>query len=365
MSEQPAPVIVFATQGVGHGEEHRIRELTSGVPATVFPFDRSCKRQTFLRLLKTILKQRPKLVVMEGTGFGGGAALILGRLLRGVRYVVSSGDAVAPFLSARMPLLTPAFAAYERVLCRCSAGFIGWTPYLVGRALTFGAPRAITAAGWAPFPKTPDEAAAARARVRAKYGIPDDALVFGILGSLDWNPRVRYCYGYELVAAALRVHRPDVRVLVVGDGSGRPHLERLAAQRLGSTVILPGRVPRDEVNDYLAAMDVGSLPQSLDGVGSFRYTTKISEYLAASLPFLTGQVPLGYDLDNGCLWRLPGEAPWDDRYVNALAELMRTATREEVAHRRRLAALPLDRTFDRQSQVNRVTAFLTDLMEHP
>ena len=43
------------------------------------------------------------------------------------------------------------FAMYERMLCRFSAGFIGWTSYLVGRAISFGAPRGMTAAsgpGW-------------------------------------------------------------------------------------------------------------------------------------------------------------------------------------------------------------------------
>ena len=56
------------------------------------------------------------------------------------------------------------------------------------------------------------------------------------------------------------------------------HLKDLAGEELGRTIILTGRVPREQVIDYLAAMDVGSLPQSVDGVGSFRYTIKLSEY---------------------------------------------------------------------------------------
>ena len=61
-------------------------------------------------------------------------------------------------------------------------------------------------------------------------------------------------------------------------------------------------------------MDVASLPQSVDGVGSFRYTTKLSEYLAARLPVVTGEIPLAFDLDDGWMWRLPGDAPWEERY---------------------------------------------------
>jgi hypothetical protein len=69
--------------------------------------------------------------VMEGTGL----AVMIGRLLRGVPYLVSSGDAVGPFIATQWPLFEPVFLAYERLLCRWSAGFIGWTPYLTGRAL--------------------------------------------------------------------------------------------------------------------------------------------------------------------------------------------------------------------------------------
>ena len=145
------------------------------------------------------------------------------------------------------------------------------------------------------------------------------------MGSLGWHERAGYCYGAELVRAAARVERDDVFVLVVGDGSGRAHLEEIAGERLGRSVLLPGAVPREEVPLALAAMDVGSLPQSVDGVGAFRYTTKISEYLAANLPVVTGEIPLAYDLDEGWLWRLPGDSPWDERYLAALATCGGTA----------------------------------------
>jgi len=261
-----------------------------------------------------------------------------------------------------MPLLTPLFAVYERMLCRLSAGFIGWTPYLAGRALTFGAPRAITAPGWCEIKRSVAESTAARQRIRAALGIADDEIVFGIAGSLQWSKRYEYCYGCELVRAAAQVRRKGLRVLVVGEGTGRRELERLAGSALGDRVILTGRVGRDEVFDYLAAMDVGSLPQSVDGVGSFRYTIKLSEYVAASLPVVTGQIPLAYDLDTGWLWRLGGAAPWDQRYLRSLTMLMEQITPQEIARRR--SAVPRDWSiFDRDSQIQRVTEFLNELRQ--
>ncbi|HWE35323.1 MAG TPA: glycosyltransferase [Isosphaeraceae bacterium] len=356
-----ARILAFATQGSGGDDEARLRGLLAALPAEFFPFDRRAKKASLRALRAAIRRDRPDLVVMEGTGLAGGLAVLAGRLLHGVPYVVSSGDAVGPFLAARRPILGPFAAAYERLLCRLAAGFIGWSPYLTGRALTFGTPRAMTAASWAPAPRSGEHLASARAEVRGRLGIPPDATVFGIIGSLGLTRRVGYCYGLELARALAKVDRPDVRALIVGDGDGRPRLEEIGRSIPGGRLVLTGRVPRDAVPDHLAAMDVASLPQSVDGVGSFRYTTKISEYLDAGLPVVTGRIPMAYDLDGGWLWRLAGRAPWDEAYVEALAVLMRTITPEALATRR--AAVPRSLPeFDRARQVARVTAFLTELI---
>jgi glycosyltransferase involved in cell wall biosynthesis len=327
----------------------------------VFAFDRHRKWRSLRQLIKSIFQLRPDLVVMEGTGLGGGLGLLLGRWLAGIPYVVSSGDAVGPFVAKLRPLLGPLFGLYERLLCRWSAGFIGWTPYLTGRALTFGAPRAMTAPGWAPYSPSSEQQAASRIKVRKELGIAANDLVFGLIGSLAWTKRVGYCYGLELVRALERTGRPNLKVVIVGDGTGRTQLEQAAGKRLGTSVILTGRVPRDQVPDYLAAMDVASLPQSVDQIGSFRYTTKLSEYLAAGLPMVTGQIPLAYDLGDSWLWRLPGKAPWDPAYVRALASLMDALGPAELKLKQSAVPGTLPE-FDRDSQIRRVTAWITDLL---
>ncbi|MDY3552142.1 glycosyltransferase [Gemmata sp. JC717] len=366
MSDPLAPparapkVLVFSTLGHGSNDEHRILHLLREVEPEVVPFDRARKVRMFWRLVREIRRVRPDLVVMEGTGLSGGAALIVSRLAFGARYVVSSGDAVGPWVGSRYRLLGPVFGAYERLLCRFAAGFIGWTPYLVGRALTFGTPRAVTAAGWAPFTRTADEQAADRVRTRARLGIPPENLVVGIAGSMVWTPRVGYCYGWELVEAACRVTRPDVTFLLVGDGTGRSQLEARAAGLPPGRVVFTGRVPQAELPGYYAAMDIGSLPQSVDRVGAFRYTTKLSEYLAFRLPVVTGHIPLAYDLDGGWLWRLPGAAPWCSEYADALAALVDRLGSEDLAAKRASAAIPV-REFDAGAQAARVGAFVRDL----
>jgi glycosyltransferase involved in cell wall biosynthesis len=180
------------------------------------------------------------------------------------------------------------------------------------------------------------------------------------VGSLAWNARVSYAYGLELVKAVRETPRADLRVVIVGDGDGRARLEEAAGPDLGRRVLLTGSVPRHELPSYLETFDVASLPQSVDGVGSFRYTTKMADYLSAGLPIATGQIPLAYDLDEGWMWRLPGEAPWDDRYIEALARLMGTLSRDELGNRR--ARVPADsRLFAKGAQQERVRAFLREL----
>jgi glycosyltransferase involved in cell wall biosynthesis len=349
-------VACFATQGPASLDEDRIKYLLGPLAPEVVTFRRGRRLRSAASLWRAIRALDPDVTVMEGTGIGGGLVLLALRALFGMPYIVSSGDAIAPFLAARSSLLGLAAHVYERSLCRRSSGFIGWSPYLVGRALTYGAPRAMTSAHWAQANVEADGATA-----RKRLQIPDEAIVFGVVGSLNWNPRLGYCYGLELVKAACAVQRGDLRVLIVGDGNGRAHLEELAGDRLDRSILIPGRVPHSEVGNYLRAMDVASLPQSVDGVGAFRYTMKLSEYLAVGLPIVTGQIPLAYDLDEGWLWRLPGDAPWDATYLAALASLMRTVTREEVSARRPAGApSPL---FDAAHQQKQVCQFVVDVAE--
>jgi glycosyltransferase involved in cell wall biosynthesis len=355
----PLRVAYFATQGAGSGDEARIAALLAPFAPVRLRFERARKARSCAALLGRLLRERPDVVVMEGSGLAGGIAVLGARVLAGVPYVVSSGDAVGPYLGLLNRWLVVPGRLYERLLYRRSAGFIGWSPYLVGRALSLGARRAMTAAHWADFVPTEDERRTLRARTRAELGIPDAALVVGIVGSLAWSAPRGYCYGLELVRALRATTREDVRVLIVGDGDGRARLEALAGEDLGRRVLMTGAVPRERVPALLCAMDVASLPQSLDEVGAVRYTTKLSEYLAAGVPIVTGQLPLAYDLDDGWLWRLAGTAPWELEYATALTHLLETLDAGAAAARRARVPrrLPI---FDFARQQRAVEAFVND-----
>lgn len=349
-------VLYFATQGAGSGDERRISYLLEPLAPRLLNFERSRKATLPLRLWKELRRQRPDVIVLEGTGVFGGLAVIAARLLSGVPYVVSSGDAVSAYLRALHPWAWPVAALYERALYRLSAGFIGWSPYLVGRALHMGASRGMTAAHYASATDTPS----ARELLRTRLGIPAHAIVIGIVGSVVRNRRRGYSYGVDLVRAVRKTDRADLRVLIVGGGSGLSALRELAGPELGRRVLLPGSCPPSEVGNYLSAMDVGALSQSTDLVGSTRYTTKLSDYLVAGLPVIAGGIPAAYDLDTGWLWRLAGEAPWDEVQIESLATFMRDITREEIESK--AACVPRDlEVFDARSQQRRVCAFVAEV----
>ncbi|MBE2203389.1 MAG: glycosyltransferase [Chthoniobacterales bacterium] len=351
----------FATKGRGSNEAQRMQALVSLLPDTTeLPFDKADKRQSFFQLWAAIKREKPDLLVMEGTGIAGGAACLLARMVYGIRYVVSSGDAVGPFVRALHPVLGIFFEIYERWLCRWSAGFIGWTPYLCGRAMAFGAKKTVTAEGWVIGSK---EASVSRDAIRSAWGVPPGALVVGIVGSLSWNPRRQWCYGLDLVRAAHKVERPDLCVVIVGGGDGLPRLKQLAGSLLGRRIFLPGPVPLEEVMSNLQAMDVGSLPQSVDGVGTYRYTTKLPEYLAARLPVITNQIPMAYDLGLDGMWRLPGDSPWDKTHQEALEELLRGLDKKAI--RKKADAMPScgETHFSKEQQIARVAAFLREVLQ--
>ncbi|MDJ0733709.1 MAG: glycosyltransferase [Nostocaceae cyanobacterium] len=354
-------ILVFATKGTGSNEEARILKLLFNFDTQVVPFSVSAKLTSCLKIIRQALRTKPKLIVMEGTGIAGGLACLFLYWFLGIPYVFSSGDAIAPFLSLKYPFLAPIVSIYERILCRFCAGFIGWTPYLVGRALTFGAPKAVTAPGWAHSPRTWEQLTESRKTIGKQLGIPDNSLVFGLLGSLAWNRRCQYCYGYELVQAFRQTKPENISILIVGDGDGMPYLKELAGEDLDKRIFLPGNVPFEQVLDYMSVMDVASLPQSVDGIGSFRYTTKLSEYLSAKLPVVTSQIPMAYDIGGDWVWKLPGSKPWEDCYINALATLMESITHREIAIKQKAIPVAIP-DFDLEPQILRVTDFINDIL---
>ena len=114
-----------------------------------------------------------------------------------------------------------------------------------------------------------------RAATRARLGIAENALVLGHVGR--FNRQKNHGFLLEVFAALLQ-KRPDVRLMLVGDGYQEEEVRRLAAP-LGARVIFTGSVPDPET--YLCAMDVMALPSLFEG-----FPTVLLEWQCAGLPVL-------------------------------------------------------------------------------
>ena len=138
---------------------------------------------------------------------------------------------------------------------------------------------------------------AGAARVRATLGI-EGARVVGFAGSLKpWH-------GVDvLLAAAARLapERPDLRVLVVGDGPERTRLEAMAAH-LPGRVTFTGAIPSAEMPAHLATFDVATAPYvaPAGSLGFYFSPMKVVEAMAAARPLVASRFPSIEDLVAGC-----------------------------------------------------------------
>ena len=128
---QVLDLLCFATQGAGSADEQRLSHLLKPLRPRFLAVDRRHKQRLPLDLLRAIERRRPDVIVVEGTGAAGGVGVMSARLLKKVPYIVSSGDAVEPYLRAFHRRVGLAAKVYEHSLYGCpqasSAGLpISW-----------------------------------------------------------------------------------------------------------------------------------------------------------------------------------------------------------------------------------------------
>ena len=352
----------------GSGDARRARRLLAALPVdvTVYEVDRSRPRLESFREIYALIRSRTwDLIFQEGTGIVGGLNLILAARQWGQSYVVSSGDPIGGFFRTTAgPVHGAVFSVYERLLYRSCAAFVGWTPYLAGLALQMGAPRAVTVEGAVDLDVFAPASDAQRAILRRRYGLTPSHLVCGVVGSIQWSKRQEYCYGLELVETLKHLRRPDVSLLIVGDGNGRAELERRVPAELADRVVFTGRVAPEEVVDTLNAMDVGFITQTLDGLGSFRLTTKLPEYLATGLPVAMSPIPGYFDyVGDDAGWALPAHHPASEAFHRACAAWLDGLDRGDANAKRSAAHQIAETHFASPLIPRRFAALMSDLLD--
>lgn len=159
--------------------------------------------------------------------------------------------------------------------------------------------------------------------IKTKLGL-DNHLVVGMVGTMFWSKKHQMCYGWDIVEALASLKDVPVKALLVGDGDGRTILEN-RAQQLGiaNRIVFTGRIPYDNLDRYLSAMDVCVSTQSNDLVGMVRTTGKLPLYLAYGKYVVATDVGEAKKVlpDVGCL--LPYTGVRDDSHPSRLATQVR------------------------------------------
>ena len=124
-----------------------------------------------------------------------------------------------------------------------------------------------------------------RSELRKKYGIPEDAFVYGYVGRVNADKGIN-----ELIEAYKSVSREkkDVYLVLVGmlDDANPIKEENLAYAKSCETVVLTGNVPSSEVYYHMAMFDVLTHPTYREGFGKV-----LQEAMGVGIPIITTNVP--------------------------------------------------------------------------
>lgn len=152
--------------------------------------------------------------------------------------------------------------------------------------------------------------------------------VVGLMGSLVYSPRLKICYGWDLLMALQRLRDLPVVAVVIGDGPGREWLEARARELgVSQQVRFCGRIPYADVPTYLRVIDVALSTQTNNLPGQVRTTGKLPEYMAAERFILASRVGEAA-LILPDLMLLDYEGDVDAHYPLRLAERIRLLQRQ-------------------------------------
>lgn len=140
-----------------------------------------------------------------------------------------------------------------------------------------------------PYPESADIAAFANKdgrNIRGKYNLGNSKVVVYV-GTIS---KARYLSTLIQAFSRVRKERGNAKLLMVGDGTDRGNLERLA-EELGmrSEIIFTGQVSHLEVPDFVAAADIGISPVPPLSFYKVNSVTKMFEYMAGGKPVVANE----------------------------------------------------------------------------
>lgn len=123
-----------------------------------------------------------------------------------------------------------------------------------------------------------------RAFYKSNIGIPEDSLVIGYMGTLDYDKRITMLIE---VFSNLKNQYSNLFLLIIGDGPDRPQADKsITFNHLQESVLITGWIDYEIVQDYLFAVDIAVHHYA----NSFNCPLKILDYLASGTPTIAPDI---------------------------------------------------------------------------
>lgn len=306
-------------------EAMRIRGLSREMkPGSIHCLYREGSRGgTARRWHAEVCRHRPDLLYICNTAIPGVPLALSWKFRTRLPYILDTGDTIYEMArrsgigaGLRLPLLWLVEKLAERHASAIVVRGTRHREYLLAR----GRPRVVLIRdGYAEQGSVTPNAVE---RLRQSLGL-DGRFVVGLMGSLVYSPRLKICYGWDLVEALVHLRDLPIEALVIGDGDGRPWLEA-KAQTAGvrNRIHFCGRIPYPDVPVYLRLLDVALSTQTNNLPGQVRTTGKLPEYMASGRFILASRVgEAALTLPDLMLLEYTGEV--DPNYPRRLADRIR------------------------------------------
>ncbi|MFN0068460.1 MAG: glycosyltransferase [Limisphaerales bacterium] len=291
---KPPPRLAILVHGKPGGiEAVRACGLAAGWPEDrlLLLYREKDRRETAADWSRRLDEFRPEAVYVLNTAMPGAALAPRWCRRHGVPYLLDTGDVI--FEMARRSGVTPLWKQpflwhFERLAQRRARTIVvrgtKHREHLLSRGY-----RSVEVIrdGYVPAPQVSEADVAA---LKRRLGL-EGFFVAGVMGSLVWSPRLKICYGWDLIEAMAQLRDLPVRALIIGDGNGMDWLKaRADGFGVRDRVVFAGRIPYPEVPVHLRVMDVALSTQTNNLPGQVRTTGKLPEYMATGRYVLASRV---------------------------------------------------------------------------
>jgi glycosyltransferase involved in cell wall biosynthesis len=287
--------VLFVSYGdkAGRAEKENIEYIVfkKRFPSPFFHF-----HQMWLKLL-VCLRERYDLIYVSKPLPWALLPALAAKLLRGKKLLLDWDEHELAIISrlSRNPLYLGIFGAIEKCGVKMADALVVVSPYLRKLALKWGYAKENIALVQNGVDPALFKVRLGPEALRKEYGLRGRIVMF--LGSL------RPQFDIDLVLRAMPLVIKEVRearLVIVGGGSERKNLERLAdSLKISESVVFIGPQPHELVPSFVHAAEIVVAPNRNNNMNLSRSPVKIAEYMAIGTPVVANAVGLAADMLKG------------------------------------------------------------------